>query len=233
VGKAVWDDDKCLMVWKNMVTDVPYKWKVTENAQSKLIEILGADLGGSESFFEDDLESSILFRAKLGAVLKDSDRAKAREVAAWIVVDWGKIRSGASTVPSWMDSLRDFDGHYLLSFVEEMGTNRISSWSKILAFAVQDKYAVYDSRTAVALNSAMVIADIRPHFFMPLSQSANRNTAIREIKQRSADFSGGFDEYNFVLSRFVELGFAASIFDAERRIFMGADKTVEVMMRSI
>jgi hypothetical protein len=79
----------------------------------------------------------------------------------------------------------------------------------------------------------MAIAGIRPHFFMPLSQSANRNTAIKKIKQRSEDFSGGFDEYNFVLSRFVELGFAGSIFDAERRIFMGADKTVEVMMRSI
>ena len=126
--------------------------------------------------------------------------------------------------------LSSFDGMSVYTFVDSMGTNRISSWSKILAFAEPQKYAVYDSRTAVALNSAMIIAKIRPHFHMPLSRSSSRNTAIKIIKQKSEDFSGGFDEYNFVLSRFVELGFVGSILEAERLIFKGADKTVEEML---
>ena len=230
MGKAVWDDDKCHKVWTSMVTNIPYNWPVDKPAQLKRSRILAEQFDENSSLFCDDLDSSIVFRTKLGEILKGNDRSKAKEVATWIVVDWGKIRSGAATVSKWIDMLSSFDGMSVYTFVDSMGTNRISSWSKILAFAEPQKYAVYDSRTAVALNSAMIIAKIRPHFHMPLSQSSSRNTAIKIIKQKSEDFSGGFDEYNFVLSRFVELGFVGSILEAERLIFKGADKTVEEML---
>jgi hypothetical protein len=94
-------------------------------------------------------------------------------------------------------------------------------------------YAIFDSRTSLALNSAMVLAKIRPQFFMPPRKSKKSDFAIIEIKKRTDELLGGYEEYLFLLRRFVELQLAESILDAERKIFAGADHTAQKMLERI
>jgi hypothetical protein len=233
MNRSVWDDDKCRMVWKHLVTNLPYDWPWKRNTESKFLEITGCTADVMKSCSGSDLASARKLRTLIREILTSDDEQKATETAVWIVALWGGIGAGKDTIPSWMNELRPFDGISVSNFIRKLQTERISSWSKILSFFDCERHAVYDSRTAVALNAALVLSDLRPRFHMPLSRIDIRKDWVSIIKSRSENLTAGYYEYIFLLERFTELGLAESVLDAERRIFAGSNKTAESMMEKL
>ncbi len=233
MNRSVWDDDKCHKVWEHLVTDVTYDWPWKASVQKRFSEIAGADESEVEIYSGSDLVSAKKLRSVVREILLGDDQGRAVEIAEWVVANWGGIGAGKDVIPSWIKELRPFDGVSIANFVGTHQTVRISSWSKILSFANCERHAVYDSRTAVALNAALVCADMRPRFHMPLSRKDTRKEWTAVIKNRSDTLSAGYYEYVFLLERFVDLGLADSILDAERRIFAGSNQTAELMMKKL
>lgn len=239
MSRSSWDDDKCLSVWENLETKVPYDWKLTTKngketvAAQRLADILGLEIGEIANCLGADIGAAIQLRGLVSASMKFGDERKAVELARWIVKDWGGISTGTEAISDWWQSLEPFDDTSVLNFIHVNQTKRISSWSKILAFVDFERFTIYDSRTAVALNSAMVLSGVKPCFYMPPCRPRSRNDMMRVIKGRSQELSSGYLEYQFALKRFVELGFVDNILDAERRIFAGADNTVRNMMSAL
>ena len=58
---------------------------------------------------------------------------------------YGGIRGNRnSTICDYVEKLKDFDVPAVEKFVLEQRNCGISSWSKLLAFADSDRYAIYD-----------------------------------------------------------------------------------------
>lgn len=230
--RSVYDDDKCAAIWTALVKKQDYHWRIDNSAKVKLSEILLEPFASNDDLFGNDLGSAVRLRDKLSSIMKGGDRVQATQVGVWIIADWGGIRSGKSIIPNWIESLSFNDQPSVLKFVDKMGTVRISSWSKILAFVDSQSYAIFDSRTSLALNAAMVRVHMQPKFFMPMPRGNKRVEAMKVINSKSESLLGGFEEYLFLLGRFVELGLAISILDAERTIFAAADDTAKKMLES-
>lgn len=239
MSRHVYDDDKCQAIWSNLVLDSPYEWSLEnrnglpKKSARNLAEILNLKIDELVDVLGSNVEDALKLRTLLSAVLTGDDEARAVRAARWIVGEWGGITAGLDSVAGWFGALRPFDATKISNFVNVNQTNRISSWSKILAFLDHNKYAIFDSRTSLALNSAMIISGLRPQFFMPVRKSEKSSMAFDVIKSKSVYLIGGFDEYVFLLQRFVELHLADSILDAERRIFAGADATAQHMIQKL
>ena len=235
MNRSVWDDDKCNEVWKHLVKDVPYDWdlKSRKVATRKLLDILQIEQLPEDQYLNADIVSARGLRRLIGSVLRGDDEEKAISIGKWVVSSWGGITAGLDSVPSWITELRPFSVSTINNFIERIKTDRISSWSKIIAFADFDNHIIYDSRTAVALNAAMVMSKTRPVFYMPPSKSKQRQHCVKSIKAHSDDLSSGYEVYRYVLGRFVELGLTDSILEAERMIFAGADQTGINLMASL
>ncbi len=231
MNRSVYDDDKCAAIWDAVVQQNDYDWPIRTSVRDKLVALLGEEFILDNNLLSSDIDSSIRLREKLSQNLKSSDQRFAAEVASWIVTDWGGIRSGKEAIPGWIKALSTYDWLSVRRFVATMGTSRISSWSKILAFADHTKYAIFDSRTSLALNASMVRNGIPPRFFMPLAQGNKRDAARNLIKSKGSLLVGGFEEYHHLLGRFVEIGKAQSILEAERTIFASAYATADEMLK--
>lgn len=154
--------------------ETPYDWKVGSKARVKLDAILGRPApcwnGGDAAKINQDL------RSFLATTLSDAatGRAKAAQLYGWIVADWGGVRRNRQDVEAWAALENGWHGDYgdevLLAYADRVGTKRISSWSKVFAFAAPDRHAIYDSRVAVALNLALEQLGEAERFFMPASR---------------------------------------------------------------
>lgn len=231
MNRSVWDDDKCHKVWEHLVTDEVYLWPWMLSTQRRFVEITGSSNEIVKSCSGSDLPSTHRLKSLVREILLSEDVTRSDEMALWIVVNWGNIKGGKDKIPLWMASLRPFNGSSIMDFISNQQTDRISSWSKILSFFDYDRHAVYDARTAIALNSAMELAGSRPKFHMPASQNRTMNTVIPLLKSKYKSMSSGYYEYIFLLNRFVEIGRASSILGAERAIFAGAEETAKNMMK--
>jgi hypothetical protein len=196
----------------------------------EILDIDGADL---LRFLGPELSVAQRLRTELSAIMRGCNKVKSEQAAKWIVSDWGGISRGSESIPSWIDTLRPFDTDSILSFIRRIETDRISSWSKILAFIDHEQYAIFDSRTSLALNSAMVMANLSPRFYVPPRKTSKSDAALHVIKIRTNALTAGFEEYLFLLNRFVELKLVDSVLNAERMIFAGADCTANKMLLDI
>ena len=151
---------------------------------------------------------------------------KAAELAKWIVVEWGGIKKGFETIPNWMALLSDFDENDVNAFTTKMGTARISSWSKIIAFADYENHAIYDARTAVALNVILSNIGSKYRFYMPATQNKDLPKTMRIVKKdMHRIWSGrqrvyrGYDDYIRLLKAIVEMTNAKDILEVEMTLF--------------
>src|ERR1019366_6639163 len=106
---------------------------------------------------------------------------RAVALAHWIIRDFGGIKAGdLTTVALWMTELRDFNADNVKVFIGAHDTrevsSRISSWSKLLAFADRETHAIYDARTTLALNCVFRSMGNPCRFYMPDGQ----NRTIRD-----------------------------------------------------
>lgn len=172
-----------------------FPWPKSQGRHASLVRSLSLILPADEvspafPYSEDNREqANRSIRSLISPLLKGADRQLAANLAVWIVKDWGGIRAGPEAVRNWSDQLGDFSACSIESFVREKGRTRISSWSKVLAFASPDSEAIYDSRTAVALNCALAKLGHTSGFYMPLGRNAAivpvyrtfRNLGFRQV----------------------------------------------------
>jgi len=236
----LWDHDKVKTIWEALKTDVEYDWSLkTKKGKEKksairLANILEIDSICNSNMLEGDLSSALELRRTIRSRLLMSDAVSKFKILNWIVSDWGGIRKGEAQVAVWASELDLMSNLEISSFVAKLGTDRISSWSKILAFFDHENHAIYDSRTSIALNCAMMRRNILPKFFMPMAQNSNRRPELAQaksmIKSRFGSFEFGYFEYLDYLKSVVSLGLAPSLISAERSIFAGARETAKCFL---
>jgi len=162
-------------------------------------------------------------REALSPILTGVDRARATGVALWIIRHWGGIRAGnEQCIRNWSNTLDDYDLNKVDSFVREQLNTRISSWSKLLSFADQRKYAIFDSRTSFSLNYALKKVGDRRRFHMPGTRNGGLNRALQKSRDGTRHKRLGYSEYLQLLQCFVAHGCAPTILRAERILFANA-----------
>jgi len=202
-------------LWNKIDLGVDYSWPVKKSAASKLAALGGAcPPDGSR----DELS------AFLGPQLRG---ANAQDVACWIVRDWGGIRGiRPNTIAQFLIELTDFSDDTVEAFVQAQKMKNISSWSKILAFRDSDRWAIYDSRTAVALNAAFMAINCAPTFPMPVSRNTKIEPKRRIILNRAA-LTAGYREYLQLLGELRDHRGLRSISEAEKVLFANAEAIVQ------
>jgi hypothetical protein len=236
----LWDGDKVQVIWRALRTDVEYEWSLKKadgkpgKSAIKLAKIMNLDAESISHMLGSDIESAIELRTTLSALLRSAETKHKAEIIGWIISDWGGIKRGREVIPQWADSLGGFSRSEIEGFTASMGTGRISSWSKILAFVDHERHAIYDSRTSIAINIAMMQNNISPKFYMSPAQKSTKHPDIglakSMIESRFHTLQFGYIEYLDFLNSVVDLGLAPSMVMAERAIFAGARETAKEML---
>lgn len=200
-------------LWAAIDHNVDYKWPVGQKAAERLHQLLPASTPKA---------SRDLLVRQVGPELLGE---QGPSVATWIVKDWGGIRA---TSDEWsanvLGRLGNFQEDDVDTFISYQGMARISSWSKLLAFYDDTRWAIYDSRTAVALNAALLKIGKAPRFPMP----ASRNTKIvpcrdRIRKEHRATLTDGYADYVSLLCWMRDRRGLPSIGDVEMMLFANAE----------
>jgi hypothetical protein len=160
-------------------------------------------------------------REHVSPYLTGHDGELRAKLARWIITDWGGIKRGADKIPGWSERLGDYSPERVDAFVDEMDNRRVSSWSKMLSFARPNTDAVYDARTAVALNCILFNMGCRVGFRMPSSQ----NTHIKPVQRslaRSMEARFGYRDYISLLGAIVETTEASNLLQVEMALFSNA-----------
>lgn len=159
-------------IWALIPKDVPYEWGgLGSTARVRLAEVapsvkLPSSLHG--------LDLNIELRRQLSPLLHKASAHELARLADWIVKSWGGIPGGSDGASlQWSMALIGFDDARVAAFTAAQGTQRISSWSKVLAFARPDRDAIYDARTAVALNIALSALGEDQRFHMPVGRNGD------------------------------------------------------------
>ena len=135
----------------------------------------------------------------------------------------GGIKTGNEAITEWVKSLGSFDNEKVDKFINYMGVKRISSWSKILAFSDPINHAIYDARTAVALNCGLYHLGVDWRFSMPMSQNrimaAVRPMLLPEMRGNER----GYTAYVDLLKGIADTcGFGSNILKVEMTLFANA-----------
>lgn len=166
---------RALEIWQVIQAyDARYAWTVGPKARAKLQDILGRPVACWQASTPAEVNRGL--RSLMRDVLNDpaTDAVTAGRLYGWIVADWGGVRRNRLEVEVWAMPALGWHGVYdddvLLAYADRVGAKRISSWSKVFAFAAPDRHAIYDSRVAVALNLALEQLGETERFFMPPSR---------------------------------------------------------------
>ena len=145
-------------------------------------------------------------------------------LACWIIKDWGGIKTGLQAIPEWMETFGDFNEMNITAFIAKSGTKRISSWSKLLAFANHENHAIYDARTSVALNCALRNLGDSRQFYMPDGQNKTIKDARRRLLNDVSEPRRlvGYTDYIELLNTAIACKLSNSILAAEMVLFANA-----------
>lgn len=174
--------------------EAAYDWNVGPTAQHRLDDILGRELKWSEMGGGDAQNRALRSIVNSALRAEGTSATQAAALFEWIVCDWGGVKAGRAAVGSWAGPEfgwhQAYDELRLVAFIDQMGQRRVSSWSKIFAFAAPDRHAIYDSRVAVALNLALEHLEKPERFFMPAAKvyvdrnGMARPNAVARARQR-------------------------------------------------
>lgn len=222
------------MKWKSLAEpisslidkDIVFPWPRNDAARLRIITTL------SDLLPREDVERACLgnsneamnrnLRLLISPYLKAGDQDLISKLSVWIVKEWGGIKRGTDAIPDWCTELSDFNHTAIANFVGRMGTLRISSWSKIIAFASPLTDAIYDARTAVAINCALYTMGLREGFVMPLGRNKDVNPASIFLKKNGFDEKYGYYEYISLLKAMSALDGSNDILDVEMSLFSNA-----------
>lgn len=122
-----------------------------------------------------NFEANVVLKHFLNKQWREGNRSERIELANWIVKDWGGIRGGnPNAISGYVDQINSNGFEFLF--------RRVASYSKILAVADMNRFAIYDQRVAVALNAIQLLAGVRDGiaFHMP----KGRNSVVGDSVNR-------------------------------------------------
>jgi hypothetical protein len=218
---AEWSDDRVRAIWKRFCNGAQYSWRLGAAAETTLAKLVAPGdltriMGRNDAFARREA-----LKIALRPALTGHEAHKREEAAAWIIREWGGIRRlGEGTLRCWLDRLGRFQPECISAFIDAEGMLRISSWSKLLAFA-SDDYAIYDARVALACTLALRDNGIRDAFF-PIPAGRNRVVAAALARLPTTGRPLSYRDYLTLLRRFVAGRLAPSIAAAEAHIFANA-----------
>lgn len=196
---------RALEIW-NAVDAVEYEWSIGKRARERFSQLTGLPIEARQG--ETSMALNRRVRHLVHAVLRDggTTHEHAADLYDWIVAEWGGVKAGRDGVRAWASPDVGWHGgyqdHTLLAFADGQAGKRISSWSKIFAYAAPDDHAIYDSRVAVALNIALHRCGETARFFMPESKiyrpksGAPRPNAVARARQTlGRDHGLGYRDY--------------------------------------
>lgn len=219
------------MNWKSIAEPIrshidkntPFPWPRNDAGRLRIINTLSdllpregveqACLGNTNEVMNRNL------RLLLSPCFKTGDQALIKKLSVWIVKEWGGIKRGTDTIPVWCDELSDFSHTAIEAFVTRMGSVRISSWSKVIAFASPSTDAIYDARTAVAINCILYKLGIKDGFFMPSGRNKDVNPASIFIKRNGFNGKYGYIDYISLLKSIADLDESNDILRVEMSLF--------------
>jgi len=217
---AEWDCKFLKKLWVQVDLKGRYDFRTGCAAQAGLRAILPKL---PDDFFRPHPQQlNRLLREKLAPHLRTRDQ-RSKSLARWIIVEWGRIGGGRpATIPEWMSDLGNFNDRSVERFVAAKGTYRISSWSKLLAFANHKRHAIYDARTSVALNCALRNLGDRRQFYMPSGRNKAIGLAQRILSAENVNLLLGYTDYIKLLRTIVKCKLSTSILAAEMVLFANA-----------
>jgi hypothetical protein len=231
-----WDSKLLRCIWDQVNGGCSFNFKVGPVAQSKLLKILPNLV--LEVYERSPHDLNLALREIVSPNLRKSDETSLL-LARWIVSNWGGIwRLKEEHLRRWMQEWNNFQCENVRAFIDtqgvvpNIGNSRISSWSKLLAFSDCEKYAIYDSRTAVALSCGLHAVGDSRMFFIPSSQNKITNEARSILNLKSGNKSWlGYHEYLSLLQGFKKEGLAANILSAEMVLFSNAPDIARKFLR--
>lgn len=230
----IWEEPVANELWRSLNLGDIYEWEVKANKQIHLRDLV--KLLPIEVFIGEAGTVNRRLRAYLSSHLRGRDAALRSNLASWIISSWGGIRTNdKKTIDQYINSLGNFSPNDVETFVRTKGTKGISSWSKLLAFANCQKYAVYDSRTAVAINCALSNLGMDIAFAMPPGRGRHiKEASLKLRRQRMQKGIRGnwiqYTHYISLLESFVALESPTApkdILAAEMVIFANAPKVAQ------
>jgi hypothetical protein len=178
---------------------VEFPWPRSQKGKetlSKSISLLISDAGvESELNALDKNAFNLRIRELISPKLVEGKADQSAHIGKWIVRDWGGIRNGSEAISQWVEQLETFEASKINKFVSDMGVRRVSSWSKILAFSDPVNHAIYDARTAVALNCGLHDLGIDWRFSMPISQNKTMIAARPMLLPQQRGNERGYTAY--------------------------------------
>lgn len=228
------DVDVAAKIWPLLGTYQHQDWAVPLDREL-LASIVGK--AATDAFYgiADSQVQNIQLRTLLREPLRSADIRKRNAAIKWIVYDWGNIPPKAEQNEDRLfkmcAELNDYADEDVKQFVVKYKIDRIASWSKVLAFADSDKYAIYDARVAMSLNALLDEVNFKRKFYMPQSISKPLNDIFATIRKKvNADYKGtklsymGYREYTTLLNSAVEQGLAPNVLQAEMQLFAQGKK---------
>lgn len=212
-------------IWAEVKHYESNNWRLPRD-QSLLEAIVGLKETARVYGIGSTAQQNIEIRKLLTGALKGNDHELKVRAMNWVVVQWGKIKKGDDAYEVWANELKNFDKDSIDRFIEQKNEKRVSSWSKILAFADSENYAIYDSYVALALNTILEKLGRDDRFFMPQSQSKPVNNRFQEMKAHVAlQYVGThpvymrYFDYMYLLKYFVDAGLVKNVLEAEMCLF--------------
>jgi hypothetical protein len=218
-------------IWQIVHLEQPYSWSVGPASRQRLSDLIPPDEFTALVAANDAALINRNLRVTLAPHLAGQDRQHAVAVALWIVRYWGGIRRGSEqTIIDWSGALGHYGDVAVNSFIGRQKNYRVSSWSKLLAFADHANHAIYDARTTVALNCALAQVQDPRRFHMP----ASRNNLVRKARcillQDANTKPRGYRCYLNLLRCFVAGGGPANLLCAEMTLFANALNVAETFV---
>jgi hypothetical protein len=151
------------------------------------------------------------------------------ESQKWYVQHWGRVRGNKDeTLNSYIASTYDD--------LIKLGTKGVATWSKILCVRDPKKYAIYDARVSIALNSIQKKSEIFSPMLFPLLPTQNRKFVGQSakliiesgfFKLKSSNF---YSDYLKILHQ-VAVNKPWDIQDVEMALFSGAENLSNVWLK--
>ena len=135
-----------------------YSWKINEERLSQKTGIILK----TASLFEKNIELKESLRHRL----EGSDPDLREKLIRYYVADWGGVRSNSSeTIRRYATSSP--------SVLISSGRKGVASWSKVLCIIDPSKYAIFDARVSISLNSLQFLFSSEKKQLYPVLPSRN------------------------------------------------------------
>lgn len=222
----VWTSENVQQMWSILDQNTRYSWPVYQRSWNELEKLVGAL--PRQLFDCRHVVATRALREHISHSLRCGSKDTKETLATWIISNWGGIKANLpERISGYLAALGDFSEDRVSDFVKISGTKGISSWSKLLSFAYSDRYAIYNSRTAVALNCALKLRGHGAAFVMPLGKAKVTVSATSALRNHMRQCNAcrevlGYNDYMSLLRRFVEVNpftGPADVLEAEMVIF--------------